>query len=63
MNLKLSDRVELKKPHPCGGKTWTVLRLGMDVKLKCETCGHELMLPRSKAEKAIKKILDGEVVQ
>ena len=63
MDLKLNSRVELKKQHPCGGKTWVVLRLGMDIKLKCETCGHELMLPRSKAEKAIIKILDGEVAQ
>lgn len=57
MELKLNDRVELKKQHPCGGKTWVIGRLGMDIKLRCETCGHELMLPRSKAEKAIKKIL------
>jgi len=57
LDLKLNDRVELKKPHPCGGKTWVIGRLGMDIKLRCETCGHELMLPRSKAEKAIKKIL------
>ena len=63
MDLKLNSRVELKKQHPCGGKTWVVLRLGMDIKLKCETCGHELMLPRKKDKKAIKKILDGEVAQ
>ena len=60
LELKLNDRVELKKQHPCGGKTWAVLRLGRDIKLRCETCGHELMLPRSKAEKAIKKILSEE---
>ena len=60
MDLRLDQRVELKKPHPCGGKVWTVLRVGMDIKLRCERCGHELMLPRSKAEKAIKKILDEE---
>ncbi len=60
MDLRLNQRVELKKQHPCGGKVWTVLRVGMDIKLRCEQCGHELMLPRSKAEKAIKKILDEE---
>ena len=54
MDLRLNQRVELKKQHPCGGKVWTVLRVGMDIKLRCERCGHELMLPRSKAEKAIK---------
>ena len=32
----------------------------MDIKLKCLGCGHELMLPRSKAEKSIRKILTGE---
>ncbi|MCI8420136.1 MAG: DUF951 domain-containing protein [Oscillospiraceae bacterium] len=60
MDLKLNGRVELKKPHPCGSKTWTILRVGMDIKLRCEGCGHELMLPRSRAEKAIKKILTEE---
>ncbi len=60
MDLKLNQRVELKKQHPCGSKMWTVLRVGMDVKLRCTGCGHELMLPRGKAEKAIKKILSEE---
>ena len=60
MELKLNQRVELKKPHPCGAKSWLILRVGMDIKLRCEGCGHELMLPRSKAEKAIKKILTEE---
>ena len=60
MDLKLDQRVELKKAHPCGSKIWIVKRVGMDIKLKCTGCGHELMLPRSKAEKAIKKILDEE---
>ncbi len=60
MELKLNQKVELKKQHPCGSKVWTILRVGMDIKLRCEGCGHELMLPRSKAEKAIKKFLSEE---
>lgn len=60
MNLQLNQQVELKKPHPCGSKIWTVLRVGMDIKLRCSGCGHELMLPRSKAEKSIRKILREE---
>ena len=60
MELKLNQQVELKKPHPCGGRIWTVLRVGMDIKLRCARCGHELMLPRSKAEKAINKIVGEE---
>ncbi len=62
MDLKLNQKVELKKQHPCGSKVWTILRVGMDIKLKCSGCGHELMLPRSKAEKAIKKLLSEEDV-
>ena len=62
MNLELNRKVELKKQHPCGSRIWTILRVGMDIKLKCSGCGHELMLPRSKAEKAIKKILSEEEI-
>ena len=56
MDIHVGDLLELKKQHPCGSKEWKVLRVGMDLKLKCEGCGHELMLPRSKAEKSVKKI-------
>lgn len=56
MDVRVGDVLELKKIHPCGSKTWLVLRVGMDFRLRCQGCGHELMLPRSKAEKAIKKI-------
>lgn len=57
MDLHLHDKVELKKPHPCGSVQWEILRVGMDIRLKCQGCGHELMLPRSKAEKSIRKLL------
>ena len=60
MDIHVGEILRLKKQHPCGSKVWTILRVGMDIKLRCEGCGHELMLPRSKAEKAIKKILDEE---
>lgn len=60
MDVRVGDVLELKKVHPCGSKTWLVLRVGMDFRMKCQGCGHELMLPRSKAEKAIKKILRTE---
>ena len=60
MDLKVNDRVELKKTHPCGSKEWQVLRIGMDIKLRCDGCGHELMLPRRKVEKSIRKIITEE---
>lgn len=60
MDLKLHDKVELKKTHPCGSKEWEVLRIGMDIKLRCLGCGHEIMEPRRKIEKYIRKVLTVE---
>ena len=63
MDIHVGDVLELKKQHPCGSREWQELRVGMDFKLKCAGCGHELMLPRSKAEKSVKKIKrNGEYV-
>ena len=56
MIIKLQDKLEMKKPHPCGGKILTVLRLGSDLKVRCDTCGHEMSVPRVKLEKKIKTI-------
>ncbi|MBS5725847.1 MAG: DUF951 domain-containing protein [Clostridiales bacterium] len=50
------DILELKKPHPCGEKLFTVLRVGSDVRIVCKGCGRDLTLPRVKLEKAVKKI-------
>ena len=63
MDVRLQDILVMKKAHPCGCKEWLVLRTGMDFRLRCGGCGHEVMLPRSKAEKNIRQILrDGENV-
>ena len=56
MDIRRGDVLELKKTHPCGAKEWSVLRVGMDFKLKCLGCGREVMAPRSKVEKSIKKV-------
>ena len=60
MDVRLNDVLILKKQHPCGSDKWKVLRIGMDFRLKCLGCGHELLVPRSKAEKSIKKIIREE---
>ena len=57
MSVQVGDRVEMKKPHPCGGKTFEILRVGMDFKIRCLTCGREVMGPRKKTEKNIRKII------
>ncbi|MDO4810373.1 MAG: DUF951 domain-containing protein [Eubacteriales bacterium] len=60
MELHLHDTVELKKEHPCGSRQWEVMRVGMDIKLRCLGCGHEVMAPRRKVEKSIKRIVSKE---
>ena len=61
MDVRLQDILIMKKNHPCGSREWLVLRTGMDFRLRCQGCGHEVMLPRSKAEKSIRRILtEGE---
>ena len=56
MQIAVGDVLILKKNHPWGGNRFQVLRVGMDFKLRCLGCGREMMLPRSKAEKNIKRI-------
>ncbi len=61
MNINVGDVILMKKNHPCGCNTFTVSRVGMDFKIICNGCGHEVMLPRKAVEKSIKKIIsDGE---
>ena len=62
MDIKVGDRLLMKKKHPCGADTFTVTRIGMDFRLKCDGSGREVMVPRVKAEKSLKKIIkaDGE---
>ncbi len=56
MDIRVNDILEMKKQHPCGSKQFLVLRSGMDFKLRCTGCGREVMVPRVKAEKNIKKV-------
>lgn len=60
MNISIGDIIEMKKAHPCGrenNKLFLVLRIGMDFKLRCMGCGHEIMLSRQKTEKGLRKIV------
>ncbi len=56
VDIRLGDVLTMKKSHPCGGNRFRVLRIGMDFRLHCETCGHEMMIARAKAEKNIRNI-------
>ena len=54
----LNDIVEMKKPHPCGTNRWQIIRMGMDIRIKCTKCSHMVMMPRRDFEKKMKKVLE-----
>ena len=56
MDVRVGDVLEMKKNHPCGSREFLVLRSGMDFRLRCSGCGREMMVPRVKIEKNIRKI-------
>ncbi|HOA31703.1 MAG TPA: DUF951 domain-containing protein [Clostridia bacterium] len=57
LKINLGDIIVFKKPHPCGGAEWEVLRTGADFRLKCVKCNHQIMISRHKAAKRIMKII------
>ena len=54
IKISVDDILELKKPHPCGGKLFKALRVGSEVRVVCQTCGRDMTIDRIKLEKAIK---------
>ena len=57
MDIRIGDVLTMKKQHPCGCARFIVLRIGMDFRLRSEQCGHELMIPRTRAEKSDANVL------
>lgn len=54
----LGDVVRMKKQHPCGSFNWEVVRMGMDIKIRCTGCGRVVMLPRSEFERKMIRVID-----
>ena len=60
LSIHEGDVLEMKKSHPCGSKTFKVIRTGADIKIMCTVCSRTLTLERIKLEKMIKKIISKE---
>lgn len=56
---KLGDIIETKKPHACKATTWEVVRVGADIKLKCEGCGRIILVASYELDKKVKKVIKG----
>lgn len=57
VDIHMGDVVRMRKPHPCGGYEWRVMRVGADIGLKCQTCARVVMLPRDQFERRLKEII------
>jgi hypothetical protein len=57
LELELDERLELRKPHPCGSRAWQVVRLGADIGLRCEGCDRRVLLERAELERRLKRRL------
>ncbi|AKP48994.1 MULTISPECIES: DUF951 domain-containing protein [Bacillus] len=56
--FQLHDIVEMKKQHPCGTNRWQIIRMGMDIRIKCQGCGHSVLIPRKEFVKKMKRVLE-----
>ncbi|MDE0610658.1 MAG: DUF951 domain-containing protein [Anaerolineaceae bacterium] len=57
--VQVDDRVQLRKPHPCGSDTWVVYRIGADIGLRCSGCRRRVLLTRREFGKRAKRLLRG----
>ncbi len=60
MKYNLGSNVIMKKGHPCGTNLWEVIRMGVDIKLKCKACGRTIMMDRLEFERKLKKVVEDE---
>ena len=57
LKFNVGDKVKMRKSHPCGSYIWQVTRVGADIGMKCQGCGHFVMVPRVKFERMVKSIV------
>jgi hypothetical protein len=58
IELYIGDLVQMRKPHPCGGDTWRIVRLGAEIGIRCVTCQRKVLLPRATFERRVKRFLE-----
>lgn len=58
LEIKVGDVVQMRKPHPCGGDTWQVVRIGAEIGIRCLTCDRKVMLSRSDFERRVKRFVE-----
>lgn len=59
-SFNLNDQVIMRKQHACGTNLWRITRMGVDIKIKCENCGREIMMDRLEFQKKLKKVIKND---
>lgn len=54
MEFEIGEIIKMKKPHPCGSHEWKIMRVGMDFRLECVGCKHQIMIARKLVEKNVR---------
>ena len=60
VRMRVGDTLELKKPHPCGEKRFTVMRVGSEIRIVCQECGRDMVLDRIKLERAVRHVFPAD---
>ncbi len=58
LDVRMADVIRMRRPPPCGGFEWEVVRVGADIGLRCLTCGHRVLVRRSAVERDIKGFVE-----
>jgi hypothetical protein len=58
LELRIGDRLRLRKEHPCGSREWSVVRLGADIGLVCAGCEHRILMDRLDVERRVVDIVE-----
>ncbi len=58
LDLRIGDRVRLRRAHPCGSRDWDVVRLGADIGLVCRGCAHRILMDRLTVERRFTEFLE-----
>jgi hypothetical protein len=58
--VNLGDLVQMRKPHACGANQWTVVRTGVDIRVRCRQCGRTILMPRPEFLRAARRITHPE---
>jgi hypothetical protein len=57
LEIRLGDRLRLRRQHPCGSGDWEVVRLGADIGLVCGGCRHRILMDRLDVERRFTEYL------